>query len=113
VTIQADFCLVAMDYVEAPFQDSKANRAKPGTMAEEGLNCPRLQPEWNIQSGRPNIKSILSVVAAVGGTGPSGVFACGPEGLLEETKAAVVALNRDSGRKLSRQFLLHVEVFTF
>jgi hypothetical protein len=108
-----------MDYVEAPFKDSKANRAKPGTMdmyygiPEEGLNYPRLQPEWKIQSGRPNIKSILSVVAAVGSTGPSGVFACGPEGLLEETKAAVVALNRDSGRELSRQFLLHVEVFTF
>jgi hypothetical protein len=59
------------------------------------------------------MQEILSAVAASGGTCPVAVFACGPEGMMQDTKNAIITLNRDSGREMSRRFLLHVEVFAF
>lgn len=125
LTIQEGVDLVSE---EAPFTDC---RAKPGTVDMHHVICINHPVEdlrmrvdceakdlssedggqWSIQSGRPDMKEILSAVAASGGTGPVGVFACGPEGMLHETKNAVIALN--GGKELSRRFLLHVEVFAF
>ena len=63
--------------------------------------------------GRPDLGAVLASVAAAGGPGPSGVFACGPEAMLEGTRQAVVAANRAAGGDAARRFLLHVEVFHF
>jgi ferredoxin-NADP reductase len=78
-----------------------------------GGDCEANVRQLNIQRGRPDMQEILSAVTASGGAGPVAVFACGPDGMMQDTKNAVIALNRASGRDMSRHFMLHVEVFAF
>jgi NAD(P)H-flavin reductase len=67
------------------------------------------------KAGRPDVAATLAAVAAAAapGSGPSGVFACGPDAMLEDTKGAVAAANRAAGGDDAKRFLLHTEVFLF
>ena len=72
-----------------------------------------VEAQRTFKQGRPDLRATLSAVAAAGGGGPSGVFACGPEAMLQQTTDAVAAANAAAGGEASRRFLLHVEVFHF
>jgi predicted ferric reductase len=66
------------------------------------------------KAGRPDVSASLAAVAAAAaaGSGPTGVFACGPDAMLEDTKRAVAEANA-SAASADKRFLLHTEVFLF
>ncbi len=69
------------------------------------------QPSFKL--GRPEVLPSLQGVLHTKGDGPVGVFACGPEAMLEATHDAVADANRAARGDAAKQALLHTEVFLF
>jgi NAD(P)H-flavin reductase len=66
-----------------------------------------------LKSGRPDVAAILAAVAsAKGAEGPVGLFACGPEPMLDASRSAVAAQNA-SATSPSQRAVIHTEVFNY
>ncbi len=64
-------------------------------------------------AGRPDVAAALARAAAQPGAGPTGVFACGPAQMLDDTRDAVAAANSAAASDAAKCFLLHTETFLF
>jgi NAD(P)H-flavin reductase len=63
--------------------------------------------------GRPNLADALAAVAQLPGAAPVGVFACGPQQMLDDCAEAVAAGCAAAGGDAAKRMLLHVETFLF
>lgn len=94
------------------------------------------QPAAAFTAGRPDLKAILAKIAAEAAAArnnkggddaalsageaarlrrlPVGVFACGPEAMLDDTRTSVAVANQHAAAASGgKRFLLHTEVFLF
>lgn len=102
----------------------KEAAAPPSGADVEAVALQPRDPPPAFTAGRPDLPAILDGVAAEAARLdaskqdqkasrlPVGVFACGPEAMLDDTRSSVASANQQRGAG-GKRFLLHTEVFLF
>jgi len=100
------FADLLADAASDPMFDLQVFVTRGGADAEKSAAIP-------LKSGRPDVAVILAAVAsAKGAEGPVGLFACGPEPMLDASRSAVAAQNA-SASSPSQRAVIHTEVFSY